>query len=98
MRHEVVERLCGYRLRDPYLRALLVLCASNPSNVWVEHRSRLAGRSGYDAVKIARFGVAMFRTYRALKRGAVRSPQPVVEIREIVGRCQAVTSAITRPV
>jgi len=84
MRRDVVERLRGYRLRDPYLRGLLVLCASNPSNVWVEHRSRLVGRSGYDAIKIARFGVGMFRTYRALKRGALLSPQPIIEVREVV--------------
>ena len=84
MRRDVVERLRGYRLRDPYLRGLLVLCASNPSNVWVEHRLRLVGRSGYDAIKIARFGVGMFRTYRALKRGALLSPQPIIEVREVV--------------
>ena len=90
MRRDVVERLCDYRPRDPYLRGLLVLCASNPANVWVEHRPRSVGRSGYDAIKIGRFGVRMLRTYRALKRGGVHSPQLVIEIREVVGRGRAV--------
>jgi len=45
MRRDVVDRLCRYRGRDPYLRGLLVRCASNPANVWVAHRPRPVGRS-----------------------------------------------------
>jgi glycosyltransferase involved in cell wall biosynthesis len=75
MRREVVDRLCAYGLRDPYLRGLLVRCASRPSNVWVEHRPRSVGHSGYDVIKIARFGMTMARTYLELKRGALPSPR-----------------------
>ena len=92
MRRDVVERLCGYHGRDPYLRGLLVLCASNPANVWVEHRPRPVGRSGYDAIKVARFGVRMLRTYWEIKRGGVHSPRPVIEIREVVGLGRVVAS------
>jgi glycosyltransferase involved in cell wall biosynthesis len=84
MRRDVVDRLCDFRQRDPYLRGLLVLAASTPANVWVNHRPRPVGRSGYDAVKIARFGVRMLRTYWDLKRGGGQSPPAVIEIREIV--------------
>jgi glycosyltransferase involved in cell wall biosynthesis len=92
MRRDVVERLCGYRGRDPYLRGLLVLCASNPANVWVEHRPRPMGRSGYDALEVARFGVRMLRTYWQLNRGGADSPRPVIEIREVVGLGRVVAS------
>jgi polyisoprenyl-phosphate glycosyltransferase len=92
MRREVVERLCGYRLRDPYLRGLLVRCAARPSNVWVEHRPRSVGRSGYGAIKIARFGLTMARTYFELSRSALPSPPPIIEIREVVGQPWGVTS------
>jgi glycosyltransferase involved in cell wall biosynthesis len=92
MRRDVVERLCAYRGREPYLRGLLVRCASNPANVWVEHRPRPVGRSGYDVIKVARFGVRMLRTYRELNRGGGTSPQPMIEIREVVGLGRAVTS------
>jgi glycosyltransferase involved in cell wall biosynthesis len=92
MRRDVVERMCDYPVRDPYLRGLLVLCASHPANVWVEHRARPVGRSGYDAIKVARFGVRMLRTYWELNRGGVRSPQAVIEIREVVGLGRVVTS------
>jgi glycosyltransferase involved in cell wall biosynthesis len=92
MRRDVVERLCTYQGRDPYLRGLLVLCASNPANVWVEHRPRPVGQSGYDAIKVGRFGMRMLRTYRELNRGGVQSPQPLIEIREVVGLGRVVTS------
>ena len=85
MRRDVVDRLCGYRLRDPYLRGLLVLCATNPSNVWVEHRPRPVGRSGYDAIKVARFVANMLRTYRDLERRASQPAPAFVEVREILG-------------
>ena len=92
MRRDVVDRLCGYRGRDPYLRGLLVLCASNPANVWVAHQPRPVGRSGYDAIKVARFGVSILRTYRGLKRGGLHSPQRLIEIREVVGLGRVVIS------
>lgn len=83
MRRDVVERVCGYRVRDPYLRGLLVLCATSPANVWVEHRPRPVGRSGYGPVAIARFGARMWRTYRHLKGDHPSSR--VIEIREVIG-------------
>jgi glycosyltransferase involved in cell wall biosynthesis len=92
MRRDVVQRLCGYRVRDPYLRGLLVLCASNPANVSVEHRPRPVGQSGYDAIKIARFGLRVLRTYFALNRGGGHSPHPTIVIREVVGFNQVATS------
>ena len=85
MRRDVVERLREYRAPDPYPRGLLVRCASSPANVWVDHRPRAVGRSGYDAIAFARFGLRMLRTYWELKRGGWRSPQAVIEIREVVG-------------
>lgn len=95
MRREVVDRVCGYRLRDPYLRGLLVRCASRPANAWVEHRPRPVGRSGYGAIKIARFGITMARTYLELRRNfAPPGPPPIIEIREVVGQPWGVTSDI----
>jgi glycosyltransferase involved in cell wall biosynthesis len=85
MRRDVVERLRGYRLRDPYLRGLLVLCATNPANVWVEHRPRPVGRSGYGPIKIARFAARIWRTYRDLRGKHPRGPSLAFQVRETIG-------------
>jgi glycosyltransferase involved in cell wall biosynthesis len=85
MRRDVVERLTEYRLRDPYLRGLLVLCASNPANAWVEHRPRAVGRSGYGPVQIARLLVRIWRTNQDLRSRRSRRAVPIVEVRETIG-------------
>jgi hypothetical protein len=93
MRRDVVVRLCDYRLRDPYLRGVLVRCAASPCNVWIKHQPRAVGRSGYNAIKIARFGLSMLRTYRELGRGGRGSSPPVIAIREVVGGGPRVSTA-----
>ena len=91
IRRDVVDRLCEYRFPDPYLRGLLVRCASSPANTWVEHRPRVVGRSGYDAVAVARFGARMLRTYRDLRRPA--PPLPLEwDISEVVSAPLPVTA------
>jgi hypothetical protein len=44
------------------------------------------GPGGYGAIKIARFGMTMARTYLELRRSARHSPPPIIEIREVVGQ------------
>jgi glycosyltransferase involved in cell wall biosynthesis len=53
LRRDVVERILSHRTCFPYINGLAVLYARNPTNVAVAHRARAAGRSGYDARRIA---------------------------------------------
>jgi glycosyltransferase involved in cell wall biosynthesis len=97
LRRDVVDRLCDCRLPDPYLRGLLVRCASSPANAWVEHLPRTVGRSGYNAVAVARFGMRIFRTYWDLQRGALPRTPLAWDIREIVRPGCPVAADLTRP-
>lgn len=85
MRRDVVQRLGEYRMRDPYLRGLLVRCASSPANAWVEHRPRPVGRSGYGPVQVARLAARIWRTFRDLRARRIRRAEPAVEIRQMIG-------------
>ena len=97
IRRDVVDRLCDYRLPDPYLRGLLVRCAASPANAWVDHRPRLVGRSGYNAVAIARFGARILRTYRDLQRPRTPAAPLAWDIREIVRPGGPVAEAVAAP-
>jgi polyisoprenyl-phosphate glycosyltransferase len=84
IQRDVVDRLCDYRLPDPYLRGLLVRCALSPANAWVENRPRQVGRSGYNAVAVARFGERILRTYRDLQWRRLPASPLAWTIREVV--------------
>jgi polyisoprenyl-phosphate glycosyltransferase len=97
LRRDVVDRLCGYRLPDPYLRGLLVRCASTPANAWVEHRPRPIGQSGYNVVSTARFAVRILRTYRDLRRGWTPASPLAWDVRQIVRSGDAAGAGVARP-
>jgi glycosyltransferase involved in cell wall biosynthesis len=94
MRRDVVDRLCNYRLPDPYLRGLLVRCATSPANAWVEHRPRTVGRSGYNAVTVARFGARILRTCWDLHRPQTPTAPLAWDICEVVRPGRALDEAV----
>jgi hypothetical protein len=58
-----VERVCAYRTNYPYIPGLVLMFASNPANVFVEHRSRESGASQYSAGKIAQLMLRILLSY-----------------------------------
>lgn len=52
LRREVVDRILSYRVREPYINGLVVLCAEHPTNVTVQHLPSKRGQSGYDRTKL----------------------------------------------
>ena len=52
VRRDVVDRICRYQTHYPYIPGLVLMYATKPVNVWVEHRSRTSGTSGYTTFKI----------------------------------------------
>jgi len=55
MRRDVVDRVCAHATPEPYLRGLILQCATRPVNVWVDHHARASGRSGYTPRRLASF-------------------------------------------
>lgn len=53
-RREVVDRVCAYRGGSPYVRGQVLLAATSPANVDVEHHPRRVGRSGYTTWALVR--------------------------------------------
>lgn len=49
----VVDRICSQRHSTPYIPGLILKYASSCANVWVEHKDRKLGHSGYGIRKIA---------------------------------------------
>ncbi|MHC4706189.1 MAG: glycosyltransferase family 2 protein [Planctomycetota bacterium] len=47
IRRDVVDRICAYKTAYPYITGLVLMFASNPVNVLVEHEERPVGRSNY---------------------------------------------------
>jgi len=52
LHRDVVDRMLRYRVREPYINGLAVMCAARTANVSVEHRPRAAGRSGYGPIQL----------------------------------------------
>jgi glycosyltransferase involved in cell wall biosynthesis len=63
IRHDVVERMCGYRTSYPYIPGLALMFSANPANVVVEHKPRPVGQSNYNLLKIAELVMRILFNY-----------------------------------
>lgn len=63
IQRSVIERVLGFPGANPYLPGLIILNASRPVNVDVEHKPRLHGRSNYNVKKIAKVIFALLFSY-----------------------------------
>ena len=68
---DVVKRICAYKGADPYIPGLVVLYASNPANVEVEHLPRAVGKSNYGIKKISKLIISILFNYSVIPLRAV---------------------------
>jgi len=52
IRRDVVERILQFQTFYPYITGLVLMFATNATNVWVEHRERPEGKSNYNLTRI----------------------------------------------
>lgn len=55
LRRDVVERVCAYRGRRPYIRGQMLLACTSPADVAVGHQARPRGQSSYTVPRLAAF-------------------------------------------
>jgi len=65
MKRDVVDKICSYRTRYPYIPGLALMFSINPANVWVKHQRRPLGKSGYGPFKIAKLLARILFNYSA---------------------------------
>jgi polyisoprenyl-phosphate glycosyltransferase len=63
LRRDVVDRICSYRTGYPYVSGLALMFSANPSNTWVAHQERAAGKSQYDFIKLAQLVMRILFNY-----------------------------------
>jgi glycosyltransferase involved in cell wall biosynthesis len=66
MRKEVAQRAIRYKTSSPYIQGLLLMFASNPANVVVEHNERAVGKSNYTVFKIISLVSTLLLNYTAI--------------------------------
>jgi len=77
---DVVDRMLRYRVREPYINGLVVMCAERPANVTVEHRPRAAGRSGYGLAQLASLVARILFNYSSFPLRAVSAVGLIVSL------------------
>jgi glycosyltransferase involved in cell wall biosynthesis len=60
---DVVNRICAYKSSYPYITGLVLMFASRPTNVVVEHNERLLGKSNYNLRKIIQLVMRILFNY-----------------------------------
>ena len=63
IRRDVVDRICAYKTAYPYITGLVLMFASNPANVPVEHGERPVGESNYTMRVIIRLVMRILFNY-----------------------------------
>lgn len=60
---DVVDRICAYKSSYPYITGLVLMFASNPANVMVEHDERSSGKSNYNFRRILQLVMRILFNY-----------------------------------
>lgn len=60
---KVVDRICSYKTRCPYITGLAIMFSANPANVVTEHKDRPVGESNYSFFKIAKLVMRILFNY-----------------------------------
>ena len=60
---DVVDRICQYNTRQPYITGLTVMFAANPANAKVKHQEREVGTSNYTTFRIIKLVMRLLFNY-----------------------------------
>lgn len=55
IRRDVIERILAYPTPYPYIRGLMLICSTNPTDVWVDHHPRPGGGTSYSFGRLLTF-------------------------------------------
>lgn len=66
IRRDIISRICEYKGADPYIPGLVVLYASNPANIEVQHLERAFGKSNYGIRKISKLVFSILFNYSVI--------------------------------
>lgn len=66
IRRDVIDRVCSYKSRMPYIPGLVLMFSSNRKNVTVEHRPREVGKSNYNPYRILKLVATILFNYSSL--------------------------------
>lgn len=65
IRRDVVDRICGYQTRYPYISGLVLMFSNRRANVLVEHHPRPVGKSNYNMFRILTLVMRILFNYSA---------------------------------
>ncbi len=71
LRRDVVDRIKTYPTPYPYIRGLMLICSTNPTDVWVDHHPRPGGGSSYSLGQLLTFVARIVFSYSTLPVRAV---------------------------
>ena len=71
VRRDVVDRIIGVPTAYPYIRGLMLLCSTNPADVWVEHQPRPGGGTSYTLTGLLSLVARIVFSYSTLPVRAV---------------------------
>ena len=71
LRRDVVDRILAYPSSYPYIRGLILICCTNPTDVWVDHLPRPGGGTSYSVGKLLTFVGRIVFNYSTLPARAV---------------------------
>ena len=63
---DVIDRVCAYKSRVPYIPGLVVMFSKDRKNVLVEHHPRKEGKSNYSISKITKLVLTILFNYSSL--------------------------------
>jgi len=66
IRRDVIDRVCSYKSRLPYIPGLVLMFSNNRANVYVEHHQRKEGESNYSIYKIMKLVSTILFNYSSL--------------------------------
>lgn len=66
IRRDVIDRVCSYKSRLPYIPGLVIMFSSERKNVLVEHHPRKEGKSNYSIFRIANLVFTILFNYSSL--------------------------------
>lgn len=66
IRRDVIDRVCTYKSRLPYIPGLVLMFSNNRANVYVEHHERQEGKSNYSIYRILKLVTTILFNYSSI--------------------------------
>lgn len=94
IRRDVVDRILTFRTNYPYITGLVLMFASQPANVLVEHHERSVGQSNYNFVKIAQLVMRILFNYSSYPLRLVATVGVMISVLSFLLGCFYVAKSV----